>query len=58
MNCLCLSKWKKKNTGCEVCCMGFHYIGDKESYNMMLPEKMVNQGLILSLEPPCMLNQS
>lgn len=57
MNCLWLSKWKKKkNTGCEVCCMGFHYIGANRSLTTV---KMVNQGLILSpLEPPCMLNQS
>lgn len=61
MNCLWLSKWKKKkktkknNTGCKVC-MGFHYIGKRESYNMRRPVQRVNRGLILSsLGPPCML---
>lgn len=31
MKCLWLSNWEKKKTGCEACCMGFRYIGAKES---------------------------
>lgn len=45
-----------KQTGYEVCSMGFQYIIAKES---LLPVKRVNCGFELSsLEPRCMLKQT
>lgn len=61
MNCLWLSKWKKKKTKHRMWSVlhGIPLHWRKESYNTMHPVQRVNQGLILSsLEPPCMLNQS